>query len=63
MRCLTISGINPLLPLPSQKRNLEDLEKTIGKYWVVFSISFVLGCQWKALPRCYGAPSTVRLSM
>lgn len=24
---------------------------------MVFSISFVLGCQWKALPRCYGAPS------
>ena len=51
--------IKPLLPLPKPKkkpgRPRED-------DWKIFSgIFYVLrtGCQWKALPRCYGAPSTV----
>jgi len=51
--------IKSLLPLPKPKkkpgRPREDDRKIInGIYYLLRT-----GCQWKALPRCYGAPSTV----
>ena len=51
--------IKPLLPLPKPKKKPERPREDD---WKIFSgIFYVLrtGCQWKALPRCYGAPSTV----
>ena len=50
--------IKPLLPLHNPKRSLEDLENMIREYGVVFYL-LRTGCQWKALPRFYGATSTV----
>jgi putative transposase len=44
---------------PKPKKKLGRPRKDNRKILSGFSISFVLGCQWKALPRCYGAPSTV----
>jgi len=48
-----------LLPLPKDKKKPErprkdDLQILSGIFYVL-----ITGCQWKALPRCYGAPSTV----
>ena len=51
--------IKPLLPLPKSKKKLgrhrEDDLKILSGIFYVLRTSY----QWKALPRCYGAPSTV----
>ena len=51
--------IKPLLPLPTPKKKLGRPRKDDRK--IMSGIFYLLrtGCQWKALPRCYGAPSTV----
>jgi putative transposase len=51
--------IKPLLPLPKPHkepgRPREDDRKIMnGIFYLLLT-----GCQWKALPGCYGAPSTV----
>jgi putative transposase len=51
--------IKPLLTLPKPKKKAG---RPRADDWKILSgIFYVLrtGCQWKALPRCYGAPSTV----
>ncbi len=51
--------IKPLLPLSKSKKKPG---RPRADDWKLFSgIFYVLrtGCQWKALPRIYGAPSTV----
>jgi len=51
--------IKPLLPLPKPKKKAGRPRKDDKK--IMSGIIYVLrtGCQWKALPRFYGAPSTV----
>jgi transposase len=51
--------IKPLLPLATYKKKSgrpheDDLKNLSGIFYVLLT-----GCQWKALPRIYGAPSTV----
>jgi putative transposase len=51
--------IEPLLPVPKPKKKSgrprkSDREIMSGIFYLLFT-----GCQWKALPRFYGAPSTV----
>ncbi|AKB33379.1 Mobile element protein [Methanosarcina siciliae HI350] len=51
--------ITALLPLPKPKKKAgrprEDDRKIMNGIFYLLRT----GCQWKALPRCYGAPSTV----
>ena len=51
--------IKPLLPLPKPKQKAGRPREDDWK--IMNGIFYLLrtGCQWKALPRCYGAPSTV----
>lgn len=51
--------IKSLLPLPKPKKKPGRPRENDRK--IMNSIYYLLrtGCQWKALPRCYGAPSTV----
>jgi len=51
--------IKSLLPLPKPKKKAgrpraDDKKIMNGIFYLLRT-----GCQWKALPRCYGAPSTV----
>jgi len=51
--------IEPLLPVPKQKKKSGRPRKSDRK--IMSDIFYLLftGCQWKALPRSYGAPSTI----
>ena len=51
--------IKPLLPLPKPKKKSGRPRKDDKK--IMSGILYLLrtGCQWKMLPRFYGAPSTV----
>lgn len=51
--------IKPLLPLPKPKKKLGMPRKDDKR--ILSGIFYLLrtGCQWKSLPRFYGAPSTV----
>jgi putative transposase len=51
--------IKPLLPLPQPKKKPGRPREDDWK--ILSGIFYVLrtGCQWKAFPRCYGAPNTV----
>ena len=51
--------IKPLLPLPNPKKKPGRPRKDDKK--ILSGIFYLIrtGCQWKALPRFYGAPSTV----
>ena len=55
--------IKPLLPLPKPKKKPRRPREDDWK--ILSNIFYVLrtGCQWKALPRCYGAPSTVMIDL
>ena len=51
--------LKPLLPSPKPKKKagrprVDDSKIMNGIFYLLRT-----GCQWKALPRCYGAPSTV----
>jgi transposase len=50
--------IKPLLPLPKPKKKAGRPRKDDKRIMSIFFI-FFLGCQWKLLPRFYGALSTV----
>ena len=51
--------MEPLLPVPQPKKKSGRPRK--GNRKIMSGIFYLLftGCQWKALPRFYGAPSTV----
>ena len=51
--------ITPLLPLPKPKKKLGRPRKDDKKILSGIFYLLITGCQWKALPRFYGAPSTV----
>jgi len=53
------NNIKSLLPLPKPKKKPGRPRENDRK--IMNGIYYLLrtGCQWKALPRCYGAPSTV----
>ena len=55
--------IEPLLPLPKLKKKPGIPRKDDRK--IMSGIFYVLrtGSQWKALPRSYGAPSTVMIDL
>ena len=51
--------MEPLLPVPQPKK--KSGRPRTGDRKIMSGIFYLLvtGCQWKALPRFYGAPSTV----
>ena len=51
--------IEPLLPVPKPKKRSGRLRKGDRKIMSGTFYLLVTSCQWKALPRFYGAPSTV----
>ena len=51
--------IEPLLPVPKPKKKSGRPRKGDRKIMSGIFYLLVTGCQWKALPRFYGAPSTV----
>jgi transposase len=51
--------IIPLLPFPKPKRKLGRPRKDDRKTMSGIFYLLITGCQWKALPRFYRAPSTV----
>ena len=51
--------IEPLLPVPKPKKKSGRPRKGNRKMTSGIFYLLVTGCQWKALPRFYGAPSTV----
>ena len=51
--------IEPLLPFPKPKKKLGRPRKDDKKIMSGIIYLLITGCQWKALPRIYGAPSTV----
>ena len=51
--------IEPLLPVPKPKEKSGRPKKADRKVMSGIFYLLVTGCQWKALPRFYGAPSTV----
>jgi len=51
--------IKTLLPLPKPKKKLGKPREDDCKIFSGIFYILRIGCQWKALPRCYGAPSTV----
>jgi transposase len=50
--------IKPLLPLPNPKKKHVKPGKDDKKIMNDILYLLLTGCQWKALPRCYGTPST-----
>ncbi len=42
---------------PSPKE--DGPEHPLASVWMAYSMSYARACQWKALPRCFGAASTV----
>ena len=51
--------IKPLLPLPKPKKKLGRPRKDDRRIMSGIFYLLLTGCQWKALPRFYGAPNTV----
>jgi putative transposase len=51
--------IEPLLPVPKPKKKSGRPRKADRKIMSGIFYLLVTGCQWKALPRFYGAPNTV----
>ena len=53
--------IEPLLSVPKPKKKSGRPRKGDRKIMSGISYLLVTSCQWKALPRFYGAPSTVHI--
>ncbi len=51
--------LKPLLPLPKPKKKSGRPRKDDKRILSGIFYLLLTGCQWKSLPRVYGAPSTV----